>query len=89
MGEPVFLSLLTADKVIEEKITNKRSIIGTFTNFHAGQFPATFPPWFIYASATNLVGKHNSSINITMDSSNLVVFSAGGTPQIENVNSVV
>ena len=46
MGEPVFLALLTADRVITEK-NDKKGIIGTFNKLAAPKFPARFPPWWI------------------------------------------
>lgn len=42
-----------ADRVITEN-KGKKAIIGTFSIFHSPVFPITFPPWFIYASVSNI-----------------------------------
>ncbi len=87
--EPVFLALITADKVITEAGNNKKTIIGTFTNFFAGSFPAVFPPWAIYLSFTNVADEHTFSINIINDRSQQAVFSAGGQCVVPDRHAVV
>ena len=88
MPEPVFVALLMADRVITED-NQKKGIIGTFTRFNARQFPAVFPPWFLYAAATNLSGEHSFTLNLVSDKSQQVVFSAAGKIQVDNPRRVV
>ncbi len=88
MPEPVFVALLLADRVITED-NKKKGIIGTFTRFTARQFPAIFPPWFIYAAATNLAGEHSFSLNVVSDHTQQVVFSAAGKITVEEPRMVV
>jgi hypothetical protein len=88
MPEPVFVALLMADRVITED-NQKKAIIGTFTRFTVRQFPAMFPPWFIYAAATNLSGEHSFSINLVSDKSQQVVFSAAGKINVDSPKRVV
>jgi hypothetical protein len=88
MPEPVFVALLLADRVITED-NKKKGIIGTFTRFTARQFPAIFPPWFIYAAATNLAGEHTFSLNVVSDRTQQVVFSAAGKISVEEPRMVV
>lgn len=76
--EPVLLALIFADQVIVEAKTNKQSIIGSFTQFYADKFPATFPPWCIYVSITNIVGEHSFSLNLLYEKEAYVSFSGGG-----------
>ena len=77
-AEPVLLALIAADKIITEAQNNKKTIVGTFTNFFAASFPALFPPWAIYFSFTNVVDEHTFSINVVNDRTQQVIFSAGG-----------
>ena len=88
MPEPVFVGLLFADRVITED-NKKKGIIGTFSRFSARQFPALFPPWFIYAAATNLEGQHTFSLNVVSDRTQQVVFSAGGGVTVDEPRMVV
>ena len=78
MPEPVFVALLLADRVITED-NQKKSIIDTFTQFTVRQVPAGLPPWFVYAAVTNIAGEHPFSLNLVVDRTQQVIFSAGGT----------
>ena len=88
MPEPVFVGLILADRVITED-NGKKGIIGTFTQFHARQFPAFFPPWFLYAAVTNLAGEHSFSITVASDESQQVVFSVNGQFTVDDQRKVV
>ena len=87
--EAVVLSLLCADRVITEERTHKRSIIGTFTNFYSQQFPASFPPWFVYVSFANITGKHNLTVNIHNPNTDFNVFSASASLETEDKTAQV
>jgi hypothetical protein len=88
MPEPVFVALLMADRVITED-NQKKAIIGTFTQFSVRQVPAGLPPWFIYAAVTNVAGELPFSVNLVLDKSQQVVFSAGGTVTVDDPRRVV
>jgi hypothetical protein len=86
--EPVLVGLLLADRVITEE-NQKKGIIGTFTQFTVRQVPVTLPPWFIYAAVTNVAGELPFSINLVLDKSQQVIFSAGGTLKVDSPRRVV
>lgn len=65
--DPYPLALLCADRIITEAQTHKKSIIGTFNSLHARRFPAIFPPWFVYASFTNLDAGRSYEIVVAID----------------------
>jgi hypothetical protein len=88
MPEPVFVALLLADRVITED-NQKKGIIGTFTQFVTPRLPASFPPWFIYAAATNIVGENPFSIRMVSDETGNPVFSAEGKLNVDNPRKVV
>ncbi len=72
MPEPVLVGLLFADKVITEN-NGKKGILGTFTQFNAQNFPVIFPPWYLYAAVTNLVGKHRFALNLVSEDNQVIV----------------
>ena len=88
MSEPVFVALLLADRVITED-NQKKGIIGTFTQFTVRQVPAGLPPWFVYAAVTNISGEHPFSLNLVVDRTQQVIFSAGGTLRVDDPRRVV
>ena len=88
MSEPVFVSLLFADRVIIEN-TNKKGIIGTFNRFVSPHFPVAFPPWAIYAALTNAAGKHDFALTLTHTENNQVVMPLNGEFECTSDEDVV
>jgi hypothetical protein len=66
------------DSVIEEARTGKKTIVGTFRNFHFQELPARFgSPWYIYAQISGVdPGRHDITVNIVHDETAGVVFAA-------------
>ncbi|MFW5729355.1 MAG: DUF6941 family protein [Spirochaetota bacterium] len=77
--EPVLLAILLADRVITEERTHKKTIVGTFNNFRAQQFPAAFPPWYVYVAFTNVAGEHKLLVDIQSIENDANVYSVGAT----------
>jgi len=88
MSEPVIIALLLADKVITEN-NGKKGLIGVFSKFLFPKFPIVSPPWFIYASVTNLRGHHDMSFNLVQTDSQAVIFSIGGSIDAKDPNAVI
>mgnify|MGYP001041453836 CR=1 FL=1 len=76
-------ALLMADRVIQEN-NGKRGIIGSFNTFNFPRFPATAPPFYVYANIEDFEGTHEFSVTIARDGAELVVFSAGGEIRFES-----
>ena len=88
MGEPVLVGLLFADHIMTEK-NNKKGIIGTFTKFHSANFPARFPPWYIYAAVTNVTGEHDFSLNLVYDKAQQVIIPISSKVKVDDPNAVM
>jgi len=88
MTEPAFIALLLADKAITEN-NGKKGLIGIFSKFLFPKFPIVSPPWFIYASVSNLKGHHDISFNLVRSESQEVVLSIGGEIDAKDPNAVI
>lgn len=88
MDEPVLVGLLFADKIITED-NGKKGIIGTFTRFFARSFPASFPPWAIYAALTNVTGEHSFALTLVEDETQAVVLPLTGKFDVKQKGDVV
>ncbi len=77
MSEPVCTALIFADRVIIEN-NGKKGIIGTFSKLYAGSFPVQSAPFAIYASITNLFGKHSFHLNLINEESNESILPING-----------
>ena len=82
-------SIETIDDLVDEEINHKKGIIGTFSRFYADKFPASFPPWFIYAAVTNLSGEHSFSLNLVFDKAQQVIVPISGKFKVENTRGIV
>lgn len=91
MSEPVLVAILFADRVITEARTQKKTIVGTFTTLNARDFPAVFPPFFVYAAVTNLdpAKKHSFELSITEDGAETSLGSMKGDLQPDSFDVLV
>jgi hypothetical protein len=76
-SEPALVALLFADKIITEN-NNKKGVIGTFTQFFSQNFPILFPPWAIYAAATNMTGEHEFALTLANAETRQVILPVNG-----------
>jgi hypothetical protein len=88
MSEPLLNALLMADRIVTED-NGKKVIVGVFSKFHIPQFPATVPPWFLFAGVENLEGRNSFTFNLARADTQEVVFSAGGEVEIVDTTSGV
>ena len=77
MSEMVLNAFLIADKVIVED-NNKRGIIGIFDVFNLKDFPGVTPTWYIYASITNITGKHQFVFDLLFSKTSENIFKISG-----------
>lgn len=87
--EAVGVALLFCDHLIEEKNSNKKSLIGIFSVIFGERFPLQFRPFWLYVSFTNLAGEHTFAINILLEKTKNVVFSAGGKVNSDSSNAII
>lgn len=87
--EPVGIALLFCDHIIEEKNSNKKSLIGVFSVILGEKFPLQFRPFWLYVSFTNLVGEHTFAINMVLEKTKNVIFSAGGNVDSRDPDAVI
>jgi hypothetical protein len=88
ISEPVGLALLVCDYVITEKNTNKKSLVGLFTNITGQQFPMQFRTFWVYTSLTNLMGRHSFSLNIYSEATKANIGSISGNINVKDKNNV-
>ena len=83
-SEPVLVGLLFADQVIEEQGTNKKTIVGVFTQFHSATFPVQFPPWWIYVALDNVSGTSQFALNLVHDATEQIVVAISGQIDVKD-----
>jgi hypothetical protein len=68
--KPSFSSFLIADTVIQEKVTEKWSVIGIFDRIHTNHFPFNFPKLGLFICITDAAGKYKIRVEFLDDNDN-------------------
>ena len=74
---PSLTALLVCDLVIEDKITNKKSLIGTFTDIWAPAFPCFQHRMAIYFCLTEAEGEYQVMLRLVQSETDAILFEAG------------
>ncbi len=89
---PDCLSILLCDMVIEDKRTNKKSLIGTFNDILAASIPTSHPCMYLIVSLTNCRHEHDLQIEIsrfTPESGTESLLRLGGKVHAKNPLQVI
>jgi len=65
--DPICLSVVLCDQLIEDRRTNKKSLIGVFNEIVVGRFPAKHGCVFLLVTLTNCLGNHEIQIEFSRD----------------------
>ena len=61
---PKINAFLICDTIIQDRVTNKRSLIGVFHNIATPAFPCTHPMTSIYVNFIDAMGEYRIEINL-------------------------
>ena len=86
---PSGLAIVICDQVIEDKLTNKKSIIGIFNNIHATTFPCRHPQLSVFVSLTEGRGDYTARLRIANQENDESVADMNGQIQFPDVHTVV
>ena len=86
---PMGLSLLICDLVIQDKQTNKRTLVGLFDRLFTVKLPCIHPSLTIFVSLTSGHGKYNCEIVCRHQETDKVAFKVKGTLGFQNPLQVV
>jgi len=75
---PTLVSLLICDQVIDDKITNKKSVIGLFNAVLVPKVPATIHQLVVLASLTEIETRVELELRLVRDADNEVLFRTHG-----------
>lgn len=87
-SSPVGLAIVVCDQIIEDKATNKKSLIGIFNNIASPTFPCRHPQLSVFVSLTEGHGSYQARLRITNEDSSKVITEVTGQIQFPDVNLV-
>jgi hypothetical protein len=85
---PVGLAIVVCDQIIEDKTTNKKSLVGIFNNIASQTFPCRHPQLSVFVSLTEGHGSYQARARISNDETGKVITEVTGQIQFPDVNLV-
>ena len=61
---PSVVAMLLCDQIINEQVTNKKSLIGVFDNFNSLTFPVILPRLAVYVKMADAVGDYTFKLRM-------------------------
>lgn len=86
---PTGLAIVVCDQIIEDKLTNKKSLIGIFNQIATSQFPCRHPQIAVFISLTEGRGTAHARLKIAHDETGHVVGDVTGQIQFPDIHAVV
>jgi len=89
LPEPKVLAFIICDTVVEDKLTNKKSLIGLFSSVNAARFPCTLPVINVFVSLTGGHGEYQCSLSCMKDDGSNEILKLSGPIKFENPLAIV
>ena len=85
---PAGLAIVVCDQIIEDKRTNKKSLIGIFNQIAAGEFPCRHPQLAVFVSVTEGRGRYPVRLRMAHEETAETVVDVNGELELTDVNMV-
>jgi len=86
---PTGLAIVVCDQIIDDKFTNKKSLIGIFNNIGSAKFPCCHPQLCVFVSLTEGRGDCAARLRIVNEDTEEVVADVNGPIQFPDIHAVV
>ena len=86
---PTGLAIVVCDQIIEDKLTNKKSLIGIFNNIGSVNFPCRHPQMSVFVSLTEGRGLCTARLRIVNEATAETVADVNGQIQFPDIHAVV
>jgi hypothetical protein len=88
-GKPTSLALIICDDVIDDRETNKKTLVGIFNNIYARKAPFRHPELHVFVSVTDGNGAYRARLECRHRESGMKAFELQGDIKFENPNQVI
>lgn len=86
---PSGLAIVVCDQIIEDKLTNKKSLIGIFNNISSATFPCRHPQVCVFVSLTEGQGNYPARLRIVNEETSESVADVNGQIQFPDIHATV
>ncbi len=88
-GKPKFLALVVCDSIIDDRETNKKTLVGIFNNIHTQKVPHIHPELHVFVSLTDGHGVYRAKLECLHRESGAKTLELQGDIKFENPNQVI
>ena len=86
---PKALAIIICDTVIDDRSTNKKTLVGTFNNITTPKVPCRHPQLHVFVALTDGRGAYKAKLVCKHRENNSQIFEAGGDIKFDDPNQVV
>lgn len=83
------LAFVVCDTILDDKLTNKKSLIGLFNSIYSITFPCKHPTINVFVSLTEGHGEYQCSLSCVKDDTNKSIWNSGGRIKLANPLNVI
>ena len=87
-SSPTGLAIVICDQIIDDKFTNKKSLIGIFNNIASTDFPCHHPQISFFVSLTEGRGYYTARLRIVNEETEKVVADVNGQIEFPDIHTV-
>lgn len=87
---PIVLTMIICDTVIEDKLTNKKTLVGLFNRITSPKVPCVHPRMNVFLSMTEgIIGEYNGRLICINAEDNGVIFDTSGPVNFADIKEVI
>lgn len=87
--KPIALAMIICDTVIEDKLTNKKMLIGLFNRINSPKAPCIHPCVNVFLSLTEGIGEYEGKLRCIDVTTEKTTLELGGKINFQNIKEVV
>ena len=87
--KPIALGMIICDTVIEDKLTNKKTLIGLFNRINSPKVPCIHPCVNVFLSLTEGIHEYEGKLRCSDVTTEKTILELGGKISFQNIKEVV
>lgn len=87
--EPIVLGMIICDTVIEDKITNKKTLIGLFNRINSPKVPCIHPCVNVFLSLTEGIGEYECKLRCVDVTTDKTTLELGGKINFQGIKEII
>lgn len=87
--KPMPLAMIICDTVIEDKLTNKKTLVGIFNTVNSPKVPSVHPGLNVFLSLTEGIGEYDCNLRCVNAANSKTIVDLGGKIGFQNIKEII